>query len=331
VLHRTGRRSEAWALLEEAEQRYPLHPIFAELRREMTAAAGEHRRADSLAALVPLRCSVGLAERHSIRYRAVIHGSRGRYAEALRHLDEFRELQLTRHMLEPAINTTTYAARLLLARGDPGAANSYVERFLERAPLDSLHALSRPYVHLSVADFFVEAGRPDRARSLLEAYDSEIQPEFRRPGGARRYMVRAKLAAVENNAERTLDQLSQALRHVRVYGQSDFDLPIHVPLADRPEVARLYAHAGRKDSAVAVYKRYLANSALRRQWLDAYELAGALEHLADLHVAAGRPLEAAFRYRQLAELWDEADPDLESKAEEALRHAARLEAGTKPK
>jgi tetratricopeptide (TPR) repeat protein len=325
--HRMGRRSEAWALLDQAERRYPNHPIFAELRIEMTAATGDHRSADSLAALVPLGGGVGLAERHPLRLRAVIHANRGRYAEALRKLDELRELQLARHMREPAINTTIYAGRLLLARDEPGPAMSYVERLLEQVPLDSIHALGRPYIQIPLADFFVEAGRPDRARSFLEAYDREIRPEFGKPGRARWYLVRAKLAAAAGETERALDELSRALRQVRVHGQFDFDLPIQVPVADRPEVARLYADGGRPDFAVAVYERYLANRALRRQGLDAYELAGALEHLAELYVAAGRPVEATRHYRGLAGLWDEADPDLKPRVEEALRQAVRLEAG----
>lgn len=325
ILHRTGHREEALALLREAGRDYPGHPIFAELRVELAIAAGEYGRADSLAALIPLGGSVGLAERHPLRHRAVIDAIRGRYAEALRHLAELRDLQLAREMREPAWNTTIYAGRLGVAFGTPEAAVAEIEAFLERVPPGSLHPLGRPFIYLPLADFFVEAGRPDRARTFLEAYDRIITPEFQRPGRARRHLVAAKLHAAEGEAARALEELSRALAEVRLHGQFDHDLPIQVPVGDRPEVARLHEAAGRPDSAVAVYERYLENRALRRAWLDGYELGPALERLAELHEASGRPPEAARHYRRLAALWTEADPELRLRVEEALRRAERVE------
>lgn len=325
TLHRQGRIEQARRLLREAERDFPDHPVFAELRVELARAAGEYARADSLAARIPMGGSVGLAERHPMRHQAINDGIRGRYGDALRHLRQLRELQLERGMGEPAWNTTLYAARLHAARGDPGAGVAEVDEFRRRVPLDSLHPLGRPYIQLPLADFYVEAGRPDRARNLLEAYDRTVRPAWERPGRARRHLVEAKLDAAEGRSRATLENLSRALTDVEVRGQFDYDLPIQVPVGDRPEVARIYESMGLPDSAIAVYQRYLENRALRRSWLDAHELGAALERLAELLESRGRPREAARLYRRLGRLWAEADPQLRPRVRQALRRARSLE------
>lgn len=82
-----------------------------------------------------------------------------------------------------------------------------------------------------------------------------------------------------------------------------------------------HERAGRPDSAVAVYERYLENSALRRSILDASELAVSLERLAGLYEATGRRGDAARAYRRLVEIWDDPDPALGARLREARRKA----------
>jgi len=63
-----------------------------------------------------------------------------------------------------------------------------------------------------------------------------------------------------------------------------------------PALARVYDALGSRDSAIAVYERYLRVRALSRTSLDAYELGNALERLAALHEASGDRSRAAECY-----------------------------------
>ena len=99
-----------------------------------------------------------------------------------------------------------------------------------------------------------------------------------------------------------------------------------------PRVSRLAAHladdfpaaAGQPDSARAYYRRFLERS----HWLSlfpsqAWFLASSLERLARLEEEAGDPEAAAPLYAEFLSLWENADPELRPRVEEARR---RLEA-----
>jgi tetratricopeptide (TPR) repeat protein len=96
----------------------------------------------------------------------------------------------------------------------------------------------------------------------------------------------------------------------------------YIPADAFPELARVYDRLGMRDSAVAVYERYLAVRDLYRTHMDALELGDALVGLAELREAAGERARAADHYRRLAELWRDADPELRRVAEAGARRAA---------
>jgi tetratricopeptide (TPR) repeat protein len=91
-----------------------------------------------------------------------------------------------------------------------------------------------------------------------------------------------------------------------------------------PELALAYDRAGEKDSALAVYQRYLDNSYTYRIIFDAARLAPSLRRTAELYEARGDRPHALERYRQLADLWRNADPRLAREVAEVKRRIAEL-------
>jgi tetratricopeptide (TPR) repeat protein len=92
-----------------------------------------------------------------------------------------------------------------------------------------------------------------------------------------------------------------------------------------PELARIYDDLGVADSALAVYERYLSDNYLLRVNSDVFELVPVLERAAAIHEQRGDRITAAARYRRVAELWRDADPELQPRVENARRRAVLLE------
>jgi hypothetical protein len=95
-----------------------------------------------------------------------------------------------------------------------------------------------------------------------------------------------------------------------------------VPCRQRIE-ARLLDEAGRADSAVAYYERYLVEPWNYRIWNDASWLAPTHERLGQLYDERGDLESAALHFARFVELWEGADPELQPRVQAAR---ARLEA-----
>jgi tetratricopeptide (TPR) repeat protein len=317
VLYRRGQLPEARAVLRDGLARYPQHPRFLALRAAAAAAAGDFAAADSVALALPPGATVGEAH----RIRALNAAMQGRIRDAVGHLHAMRVAQRSAGQIAAATEVTVAAGRLLLAHGRPAAAVAEVDAFLARHAIDSLDVLDRPY--LLLARFFADAGLPARARRTLEAYDREAPREFR---GGERWSYLRTLAAVRLAEERprdALDALERASLAAPNGERHAFD-DMLIPLAERPELARAYDRAGRADSAVATYERYLAARSVLRTAHDAFELPNALLRLARLHEARGDRAAAARHYLRFAESWADADAELQPRVAAARRRAADL-------
>jgi len=88
------------------------------------------------------------------------------------------------------------------------------------------------------------------------------------------------------------------------------------------EIGLAFERAGLPDSAVAVYEHYLnAPPSLQS---DAMKLAWILEHIAPLYEKKGNRAKARAAYARMAELWKDADPELQPRVQHARERAAAL-------
>ncbi|MGH7541534.1 MAG: hypothetical protein ACRELC_11090, partial [Gemmatimonadota bacterium] len=188
---------------------------------------------------------------------------------------------------------------------DLAAAVQVVEAGLETYPLEAMGALDRPYP--GVVFTLVDAGRAAEARSYLRAWEAA------EPGLESRDIYWQARGAVESLE----GDLEAAVQHYR-RGDSG-DCTACVPYG----LARAYDEAGRADSALVMYERFLSTGMLFRAFLDAGARGATLERLAQLYDAKGDLENAAKYYAMFVELWTGADDVLQPRVRAAQ---ARLEA-----
>lgn len=90
-----------------------------------------------------------------------------------------------------------------------------------------------------------------------------------------------------------------------------------------PPLGHAYEAIGALDSAVAVYERFLTQPGSEYPAWDAVYLADVLERLGAIYASRGEKLRAAARYGLLADLWREADRELQWRVRRARELAAR--------
>ncbi len=315
VLHGLGNDAEAAQILVGYTSRLPENTRGMHFRIGFLADSGRYQAAHALAA--QLRRQSGL--RNDLRVQAELDAVRGRFAEAVAHLRDLRDQALALDQLGAAVEIAAAAARLRLLGGDSGGV-SEVDDWLGRHSVDSLDVLSRPYLPLAL--FYAQAGQPGRGRAWLRRYEKEFPSDFQGPDRWMLHRARAAAFAAEGNPRQSLAELRQAAR-LPALRVGLFDEPF-IRLTDHPELGRLYQQLGEPDSALAVYRRYLAARSLTRLTADAFERGPTLEALGALYEQRGDRGLAAAAYGDFADLWREADARLQPRVEAARRRALVL-------
>jgi len=313
VLHAEGKDGEIPAVLAELVRRQPEHPSITMLRVRLLADSGRYDAAHAVAA------QPGPQPASRLKLQAEMDAVRGRIGEAVGHLAEVRDQALARGQVPAAIDAAVAIGRLRALSGDSAGAAAAVAELLARHPMDSVDALSRPYLTLAV--FGGELGQSARGRGWLAAYEREVPRELRGPDQHMLHRARAAVRRAEGNPAEALAELRASARLPSARTSFPDE---RIPLNDHPALARVYDALGSRDSAIAVYERYLRVRALNRTTLDAYELGSALERLAMLHEAHGDTARAAEYYARLAALWRDADAPLRRRAASAAQRAHSL-------
>ncbi len=239
---------------------------------------------------------------------AGLAATQGRLAEADGQLRRLIEIDETGGRRETALFFEMVRAGMdLWFRGNPSRALQRAEAALRRRPLSDFDPRDRPY--LGVAILFAEAGRPDRARALLNEFDRVVPEGDRRLALEARHAVLGAIALAERRAQ-------DAIAEFRQQDQAS-------EIGAAASLGRAYDLAGMPDSAIASYQRYLDTPFLGRLPLDAMWRARALYRLGELYEERGNRVKAADRYAEFVKLWKLADPDLQPKVAEAKQ---RLEA-----
>ena len=308
-----GLADSAAATLQLAEQKFPGHPGSAWYRGWLFSSLGLYDSA--IARLRPLSESRQLdpGRRSSASSQlANIAAVRGRLLEGVRRLREAMALDEARGSLP---NYLSHAAEIgWLAASLGGATDEAVgevEAALRRHPLETIAPTDRPY--LDLAHFYVAAQKPAQARALLDEYERVIPLELRRNEEPYRHWVRGLIALADRRPEDAITEFRAA------------DVG-NCRLCALPGLAQGYDLAGRPDSALAVYQRYVTTPWLFRIFLDAEWLPRTYFRLGELHEASGEPQKAAGYYGRFVDLWKDADPVLQPRVAEARRRLASLSA-----
>lgn len=308
-----GRFAEAHATLDRVREELPGLDIgWWRATTYLAEGAWDSARTELAAARARARGNPAQRSRIAV-LEAVLALTRGRVDDADRAFSEAIAVDTALGAIDSYHRQTLLLADLHLhVRGDTAAALRILDGALAQHPLESLDPFERQY--FAFAGAFAETGRLDRARSLIAAWERELAPLL--PGSAVPAWLRAAIAEAEGRYE-------DALTEWRLEDEVRED-----PAAILLRVARLHDRLGRPDSAFAYYRRYLTTPARQRYVTDQLWRGPALERLGDLLMEHGAVVEAVGYYRQLIDLWDDADPALQPRVERVRARLASLAAET---
>jgi tetratricopeptide (TPR) repeat protein len=306
-----GEFAEADAVLDVAAQRFPQDFSVPERRAQLLYAEGEYDRA--FAVMDSLNSQT---QSPYVRFRSGFilwlgMQVRGRIAEA----DRLGERALV--FVERAGLGAEYLRFSALAALHDihilDSRESAIERMqtaLNRFPLESVDPAVRPYPIL--AEAFALAGDTRRAHELLEEFQTDVDPVYRRSAERDRRRALGYLALAEGRAHDA----------IREFELTDAELGRrHLPLHG---LGLALEAAGEVDSAMAVFERYVGTPDPTRLVLDAMWLPSVYQHLGELYEHRGDHERAAHYYNALVELWSDADVELQPVVHDLRQRIARL-------
>jgi len=186
---------------------------------------------------------------------------------------------------------------------------------LERTPLDSIAPLDRPYVGLG--QLYAAFGRPDLARAMLADFERNTAGLSADDIAAIRKELSTFIAVAEHRYQ-------DAARDARAADIGS------CTLCALPTIANAFDLAGERDSAIAIYTRYVDGPAVsNRVQLDQFLLGPSLKRLGELLEATGDRERAAHYYEEFVELWKNADAVLQPRVRDVRDRLARLGATEK--
>jgi tetratricopeptide (TPR) repeat protein len=167
---------------------------------------------------------------------------------------------------------------------------------LARHPLAKMDESERQYDE--IARLYADAGQPDHALEIITEATRTRADRQRGTDDNRRWTAGAIAMAARRPWE----------GEIEIHGAAE-SLPC--PICALPDLARAYEVAGKPDSAIATYERYVHTPWQRRYDTDAIELGFALKRLGELYQSQNNRAKAAAQYTALLQLWKGADAELD--------------------
>jgi tetratricopeptide (TPR) repeat protein len=312
ALNFQGRPDAAIALLDSGTVAFGPSPVWEIGRIRILAANGRWEEAEAAATAVldmfAEASAVRMAAVRSLWHLALV---RGRLADAERRYAELVSLA-------EDVGATEALARAMVQRaeawqtllGDAGRTRAGVDSLLARPSLDVMTAGATIGARVGAA--LAAAGDTARAARLLDAWDS-LPVEMRSAPSP--YTSAVGWARIEMAAGRP----AAAVERLR---QPAAD-PVHA-IYFLPDLGDAHERAGRPDLAIEAFEWYVTFRHARRLHRVPGHLGPVLLRLGALHEAAGDTARAVERYGQLADLWRDADPEVQPAVQYAERRIGAL-------
>ncbi len=271
---------------------------------------GDYVRADS--ALARLKARTGEDTQVGL-VAAELYAVRGRMKEAWRQYEQpIRRMRQAGLLAGAFLWVTNRAFIRLVAMGDSVEAVEDMTAALDHLP-DTLN-LAGTWVDAGLVYAF--AGDVARAQAQLDS--------LTRHGRGNWSVSRGVLGAAIKLAK------GQPGRSLQLLAETDIPCTFNVsadlradPRLRRVLAGRAYEALQQPDSAIAAYEAYLTDPPLSYPVkLDAVFLFDTLERLGALHQARGDSAEAALYYSRAADLWNDADPELQPRVRRVREQAA---------
>ena len=242
---------------------------------------------------------------------------RGRLRDGERALLDASALTSARGVTASPLNDSLTAIWLdIWFRQERAAGARRLDAVLDKQPVRTEPVANRPYFR--VAELYALAGRPDRARSTLTQYESERDTTRQRAQIFVVQRIRGVIALAENRPLEALELFRKS--DTLPDGPSPWCAACIVPL-----IARAFDAAGMPDSAIVAYEQFFASHSNPLIWeLHPSNAAFAYRRLGELYEAKGNVAKAVENYRKFAELWKDADPELQPRVAEVRRRITRL-------
>lgn len=199
----------------------------------------------------------------------------------------------------------------VVVQDDHDAARREIERVLAAAPLEELAPLNRPY--LGLAELFARLGDAPRARELITAFKDAVPNAPRARWEDDEQLVEAHLALAAGRWD-------DAVAGYEAWAR------LEPGCLDCMAYALAVAHdsAGRADTALALYEKEIDRTGPRRLRQRSTTLGPTLGRIAELYEERGELDRAAAYYSRLADLWADADPELQPRVEWARARAEEI-------
>jgi len=176
----------------------------------------------------------------------------------------------------------------------------------------SVRADSALRFSLDVAEFYAQLGAPNSARALLAGRGPSHRSIYF--GGTDTLPVYAWIDLAEGRPREAAAKFRASLRFSGGTAPSQISRDAETGLA--------FERAGMADSAIVVYEHYMNAAPVWEQ--DAFKLVWVLEHVAALYEGKGDRRKARAVYSRVAELWKDADAELQPRVAHARERAAAL-------
>jgi tetratricopeptide (TPR) repeat protein/tRNA A-37 threonylcarbamoyl transferase component Bud32 len=303
--------TEAWDVLAQYDSAYPANPQRLARRAELLYS---ERRFDSATSVLRgmFKTAAGNPTGRGLTsgFAATMTRTQGKLREAQRWETEALEANRQRGIKEADLTSAArQAAADVLLLNDRARAIANLERAWAQTPLESLDPGVRPFLELG--EGYAVVGRADRVRQVIASFEQGRKQVQRSTDDVEARVLQGYLAF----AERRYDD---AVREFQASDQTD------CVTCALPWIAYSYDMAGKTDSALVTYERYL-NADDNLRWIsDPLFLAASLRRAGELHEAKGEAQQALSNYLAFVEMWKDADRELQPRVAEVRARINRL-------